>query len=345
MTEKPLYNETIFEPPVTSTEEAPVSARPYASLGTFQELAGKYKELYNSTAPVAYAGYIRVNPEDTEVKESLRILREAGLFDAGKYVGITSSVTSNDEEFLSLQNGDYEVLVYSKPAVTESSTPTDELIFYPSQALNNQMAHMITYADIEYASDMMKLYLPTAESLLKGYTASPIYKTSRFEDLGPSIEYGENGISYNGEFLGKTVEDFADHLVAQQTAQAQQTAIEESSANWLGGYVDTGEGSPSSNVRETGSLDYQSAAVMNQIMADGEREDILSLLALPLLNRGEKTDNDLSVLVDMLQSLLTSGLFLSETQSGSDTKTLHTLSELEKLMDWYKTQTGKWLKE
>jgi hypothetical protein len=264
--------------------------------GRLDEIADRYEDLYSLVEKVAQAGYLEIPKEDTEVLEALRVLREAGFFDYIKYNENIFDIYNKDEKSEKLKPADYELIVpYRSIANLDEEgeykyigTIGDENPVKPNPVIEKQMASMLTFADVMYALDCVKLTLPTPEQVFSGYTSNPKYYESTFGDVGPTYEYNGNGLDGDGNETGETMEEFLKEAKNRADNMAQSMIENDDSTEYLKDFLEKNEQGQSKVDDDNTTFSANEMAgkrnnikvrnAYEMLMADGENPDILSEL-------------------------------------------------------------------
>lgn len=264
--------------------------------GRLDEIADRYEDLYSLVEKVAQAGYLEVPKEDSEVLEALRVLREAGFFDYAKYNENIYDIYNKDEKTERLKPADYELIVPYRSIVNTDEegyfkyigTIGEENPVKPDPATEKQMSSMLTFADVMYALDCVKLTLPTPEQVFSGYTSNPKYYESTFGDVGPTYEYNGNGLDGDGNETGETMEEFLKEAKERADNMAQSMIENDDSSEYLKDFLEKNEQGQSKVDDDNTTFSANEMAgkrnnikvrnAYEMLMADGENPDILSEL-------------------------------------------------------------------
>lgn len=263
--------------------------------GRLDEIADRYEDLYSLVEKVAQAGYLEIPKEETQVLEALRVLREAGFFDYGKYQENIAVVDQKDEKSTQLKSADYELLVPYRSVLNQDEDGEYKYVDYvgpenpvrPDPKTESSMATMLTFADIVYALDCVKMTLPTPEQVFSGYTTNPTYHESTFGDMGPTYEYNGNGIDGDGNETGESMEEFLKDSKNRADNMAQSILERDDAMDYLTDFLEKNPADSQVDDDNTSFSANEMAGKRNNIkvrnayemlMADGENPDILSEL-------------------------------------------------------------------
>lgn len=162
-----------------------------------EKTAEMFAELFKTVAPVANTGYIPLNKEDTEVKEALRVLREAGMFDYIKYRQQKKLTEErSDQKDAELKKGDYEWVVRKRRYVinkeTATKTPPSEIVCITplNKEKNVNYKTYLEWKRPEKGTDPITYRVYLSDDVNRANTKDPLCLVSSQESLtyGCSLE-------------------------------------------------------------------------------------------------------------------------------------------------------------
>jgi hypothetical protein len=172
----------------------------------------------------------------------------------------------------------------------------------PGRDLIFDLSKLLTYADIEYATDILKYNLPTEDQIFFGYTAKPKFRNTPFDVLGPRVEYGGSGLDENGNKTGMTMEEYLDNAISKARDESFRIGKQNSDQDFIDKQIGTDiEGEKA--VSEPEHLDSHTRGIYEMLMADGDKPDLLSELLLPLV------DLKLDFMEEVIDIIMNDGVF------------------------------------